>query len=29
VGVVCLLSFVVLGFRAIIFSALGGETTSR
>jgi cytochrome bd ubiquinol oxidase subunit II len=28
VGVVCLLSFVVLGFRAIIFSSLGQRTTS-
>jgi cytochrome d ubiquinol oxidase subunit II len=27
VGVVCLLSFVVLGFRAIIFAALGSQTT--
>ncbi len=29
VGVVCLLSFVVLGFRAIIFTGLGGQTTSK
>jgi cytochrome d ubiquinol oxidase subunit II len=29
VGVVCLLSFVVLGFRAIVFSALGEDATVK
>jgi cytochrome bd ubiquinol oxidase subunit II len=28
VGVVCLLSFVVLGFRAIVFAAVGTRTTT-
>jgi cytochrome d ubiquinol oxidase subunit II len=29
VGVVCLVCFVVLGFRAIVFSALGEQTTPK